>query len=213
MSRTYLGMDDGMDQLDDISDIAIKEEMALARTWLDELRRDFDIDRLDDQSRLSYRLFEVDIAVRFGPFALLGLPLFPGLHGAARGKRASCREGSRRHIRTCTVPPGKAPRPTWKFAAYSESEGSNFCILPYGLGGTRSLVSSFSCWPGHAHHSSRVAQGLQGSVRTFRQSPSVSSPMNTTSYLSFPSFLEILVSRTWAVEPCHRTETVGGEGR
>jgi uncharacterized protein (DUF885 family) len=70
MSRTYLGMDDGMDQLDDISEIAIKEEMALARTWLDELRRDFDIDRLDDQSRLSYRLFEVDIEDQLATYAV-----------------------------------------------------------------------------------------------------------------------------------------------
>ena len=61
MSRTYLGMADGMDQLDDVSQTAINEEMALARSWLDEMRRDFDIDRLDEQSRLSFRLFEVDI--------------------------------------------------------------------------------------------------------------------------------------------------------
>jgi len=61
MSRTYLGMADGMDQLDDVSQTAINEEMALAESWLDEMRRDFDIDRLDEQSRLSYRLFEVDI--------------------------------------------------------------------------------------------------------------------------------------------------------
>jgi len=61
MSRTYLGMADGMDQLDDISQTAIDEEMALAESWLNEMRRNFDVDRLDDQSRLSYRLFEVDI--------------------------------------------------------------------------------------------------------------------------------------------------------
>lgn len=61
MSRTYLGMVDGMDQLDDVSQTAIDEEMALAQSWLDEMRRDFDIDRLDEQSRLSYRLFEVDV--------------------------------------------------------------------------------------------------------------------------------------------------------
>ena len=69
MSRTYLGMDDGMDQLDDVSQMAIKEEMALARTWLDEMRRDFDIDRLDDQCRLSYRLFEVDIEDQLATYA------------------------------------------------------------------------------------------------------------------------------------------------
>lgn len=62
MTRTYLGMDDGKDQLDDISQSAMDEEAALAQSWLDELRRDFDIDRLDDQTRLSYRLFEADIA-------------------------------------------------------------------------------------------------------------------------------------------------------
>ena len=61
MSRTYLGMADGMDQLDDVSQTAMDEEIALARSWLDEMRRDFDIDRLDEQSRLSYRLFEVDV--------------------------------------------------------------------------------------------------------------------------------------------------------
>ena len=61
MSRTFLGMSDGMDQLDDISQTAIDEEIALANSWLIELRRDFDIDRLDAQSRLSFRLFEVDI--------------------------------------------------------------------------------------------------------------------------------------------------------
>ncbi|MEP4051921.1 MAG: DUF885 domain-containing protein [Litorimonas sp.] len=61
MSRTYLGMPDGMDQLDDVSQTAINEEVAIAKSWLNEMRRDFDIDRLDEQSRLSYRLFEVDI--------------------------------------------------------------------------------------------------------------------------------------------------------
>ena len=70
MSRTYLGMPDGMDELDDISNIAIKEEMALAQTWLDELRRDFDIDRLDDQSRLSFRLFEVDMEDQLATYAV-----------------------------------------------------------------------------------------------------------------------------------------------
>jgi len=61
MSRTFLGLADGMDKLDDISQVAIDEEMGLAKIWLDELRRDFDIDRLDSQTRLSYRLFEADI--------------------------------------------------------------------------------------------------------------------------------------------------------
>ena len=55
MSRTFLGLDDGLDQLDDISQTAIDEEMALSESWLDEMRLEFDIDRLDNQTRLSYR--------------------------------------------------------------------------------------------------------------------------------------------------------------
>lgn len=60
MSRSYLGLDDGKDQLDDISDTAIAEEIVLVQSWLDEMRRDFDIDRLDTQTKLSYRLFEAE---------------------------------------------------------------------------------------------------------------------------------------------------------
>jgi len=61
MSRTFLGLSDGLDRLDDISQTAIDEEVAIAETWLHEMRREFDIDRLDDQTRLSFRLFEADI--------------------------------------------------------------------------------------------------------------------------------------------------------
>ena len=61
MSRTFLGLTDGLDKLDDVSQIAINEEMAISKSWLDEMRREFDIDRLDSQTRLSYRLFEADI--------------------------------------------------------------------------------------------------------------------------------------------------------
>lgn len=59
MNRTYLGDKDGQDQLDDISQLAIDEEAAIRRSWLTEMRRDFDIDRLDPQTRLSFQLFEV----------------------------------------------------------------------------------------------------------------------------------------------------------
>ncbi len=58
MSQTYLGLKDNHDKLDDISQTAIDEEAALTQNWVDEMRREFDIDRLDEQSRLSYRLFE-----------------------------------------------------------------------------------------------------------------------------------------------------------
>lgn len=59
MSRTYLGLTDGMDQLDDVSQTAINEQIALSKSWLDEMRREFDIDRLDNQTRLSYRLLRL----------------------------------------------------------------------------------------------------------------------------------------------------------
>ena len=58
MSRTYLGLRDGRDQLDDISQTAADEEAELRRSWLEEMRREFDVDRLDAQTRLSYQLFE-----------------------------------------------------------------------------------------------------------------------------------------------------------
>lgn len=72
MSRTYLGMTDGMDKLDDVSQTAIDEEMALVESWLNEMRRDFDVDRLDEQTRLSYRLFEVDIEDQLATHAVSG---------------------------------------------------------------------------------------------------------------------------------------------
>ena len=60
MTRTYLGEDEGLDRLDDISQVAIDEEAALRRNWLSELRRDFDVDRLDPQTRMSFELFETE---------------------------------------------------------------------------------------------------------------------------------------------------------
>ncbi len=59
-TQSYLGMETGKDKLDDISDMAIEEDAALRKAWLDEMRRTFDIDRLDPQTRLSYRLYEYE---------------------------------------------------------------------------------------------------------------------------------------------------------
>lgn len=58
MSQTYLGKADNRDKLDDISQISLNEEAALRTDWLAEMRRDFDVDRLNKQTRLSYTLFE-----------------------------------------------------------------------------------------------------------------------------------------------------------
>ena len=58
MSQTYLGRSEGRDRLDDISQTAQDEEAELRRTWLETMRRDFDEDRLDPATRLSFQLFE-----------------------------------------------------------------------------------------------------------------------------------------------------------
>ena len=62
MAQTYLGERENRDRLDDISQVALDEEAALRRSWLDEMRRDFDEDRLDAQTRLSFQLFEAEQA-------------------------------------------------------------------------------------------------------------------------------------------------------
>ena len=59
-TQTYLGLGTDKDKLDDISAMAIEEEAAIRKTWLNEMRRNFDIDRLDAQTRLSYRLYEYE---------------------------------------------------------------------------------------------------------------------------------------------------------
>ena len=61
MDQTYLGLSTNKDKLDDISAMALDEEAALKKAWLEEMRTKFDIDRLDPQTRLSYRLYEFDI--------------------------------------------------------------------------------------------------------------------------------------------------------
>ena len=58
MSQTYLGLKDNQHMLDDASQLADDESAALTRAWLEDMRRDFDIDRLDKQTALSYRLYE-----------------------------------------------------------------------------------------------------------------------------------------------------------
>ncbi len=57
-TQTYLGISSSQDKLDDISTMALDEEAALRKSWLADMRRNFDIDRLDPQTRLSYRLYE-----------------------------------------------------------------------------------------------------------------------------------------------------------
>ncbi|WP_371395529.1 DUF885 family protein [Fretibacter rubidus] len=58
MMQTYLGQKDNQDRLDDSSQLADDEGAALTEQWLKDMRARFDIDRLDAQSKLSYRLYE-----------------------------------------------------------------------------------------------------------------------------------------------------------
>ena len=58
MSQTYLGRKTNKDQLDDASQLALDEDAALQKAWLEDMRKRFDVDRLDPQTALSYRLYE-----------------------------------------------------------------------------------------------------------------------------------------------------------
>jgi len=60
MSQTAFGQTTNYAALDDISQLALDETAALQQIWLDEMRSKFDIDRLDDQTKLSFRLYEFD---------------------------------------------------------------------------------------------------------------------------------------------------------
>lgn len=61
MMQTYIGQNTNNDRLDDISAMALDEEAAMQKAWLNSMRTTFDIDRLDNQTRLSYRLYEFDV--------------------------------------------------------------------------------------------------------------------------------------------------------
>lgn len=58
MEMTYMGDKSAQDRLDDNSELASAEALALTEVWLSELQKNFDPDRLDEQSRLSYRLWK-----------------------------------------------------------------------------------------------------------------------------------------------------------
>ena len=61
MAQTQFGQKTNYDKLDDISQLALDEAASLQQVWLNEMRRDFDIDRLDAQTKLSFKLYEFDI--------------------------------------------------------------------------------------------------------------------------------------------------------
>lgn len=68
MAQTNLGKKTALSRLDDVSQQSLDEEAALLRGWRQDLTRNFDIDRLDAQTRLSYDLFLFDIDDRLARY-------------------------------------------------------------------------------------------------------------------------------------------------
>jgi len=72
MFQTYLGRKTSQDKLDDVSQLAQDEDAAMTRAWLDEMRKNFDLDRLDPTTRLSYRLYEFAAEDKLATHAVSG---------------------------------------------------------------------------------------------------------------------------------------------
>ncbi len=60
LTQTYLGMKGAQDKVDDVSQAAIDEEYTIGQHWRDEMKKEFNFDRLDEQGKISYRLFDYD---------------------------------------------------------------------------------------------------------------------------------------------------------
>lgn len=60
MYQSQLGIKTDYDKWDDISDLAHTRDLAIVVDELARLREEFDFELLDDQSKISYRLFEQD---------------------------------------------------------------------------------------------------------------------------------------------------------
>ncbi|WP_420853640.1 DUF885 domain-containing protein [Sphingomonas beigongshangi] len=61
-TQTGLGLKTNYDRLDDYTDAATRRSLALSQSQLAEMKRRFSPDRLGPQARLSYRLFEEQVA-------------------------------------------------------------------------------------------------------------------------------------------------------
>ncbi|MEM7768779.1 MAG: DUF885 domain-containing protein [Pseudomonadota bacterium] len=61
MSQTFLGIKDDYDKWDDVSDANRRAELDIQRANVAELRLSFDFNSLDEQARLSWRLYEYDL--------------------------------------------------------------------------------------------------------------------------------------------------------
>jgi uncharacterized protein (DUF885 family) len=68
MSQTSYGDNSSLSRLDDVSQQSLDEEAALLRGWRQDLTSTFDLDRLDEQTRLSYELFLFDTDDRLAEY-------------------------------------------------------------------------------------------------------------------------------------------------
>lgn len=60
MHQSYLGIKKDYDKWTDISDEHAQKELDITKANLDSLHKNFDIEKLDEQTKISYRLFEND---------------------------------------------------------------------------------------------------------------------------------------------------------
>jgi uncharacterized protein (DUF885 family) len=68
MHQSYLGIKKDYDKWSDISDERAQKELEITKAMLDSLHRSFDPAALDEQSKLSYRLFESESKRRINGF-------------------------------------------------------------------------------------------------------------------------------------------------
>ena len=60
MTQTYLGMKTASDKLDDVSQAAQDEQYALQQLNVGKMKKEFKLNQLDTQGKISYRLYEYD---------------------------------------------------------------------------------------------------------------------------------------------------------
>jgi uncharacterized protein (DUF885 family) len=60
MRQSYLGIKKDYDKWTDLTDERAQKELEILKQHLDEMKKNFNPDALDDQAKLSYRMFEMD---------------------------------------------------------------------------------------------------------------------------------------------------------
>ena len=68
MDQTYLGIKKDQDKWNDVSDEAEEKELEITKANLEKLKKEINFDALDEQSKLSYRIFEYNSARKIEGF-------------------------------------------------------------------------------------------------------------------------------------------------